>query len=125
MLSKISTNNISNSFTTSAFLDLETRVYGDNWSIPYKRKEVSKPIFGTKLNFYSGDELLGRCLLSAIKLALVDTADQDEHCKKFMEILIPDTFRKVEENKTFLFLFNSSFSYNVHIMLIIGMLKFN
>ena len=27
----------SNSFTTSAFLDLETKVYGDNWSIPYKR----------------------------------------------------------------------------------------
>lgn len=23
------------------------------------------------------------------------TADQDEHCKKFMEILIPDAFRKV------------------------------
>ncbi len=27
-----------NSFTTNAFLDLETKVYGDNWSIPYKRK---------------------------------------------------------------------------------------
>ncbi|CAF0760097.1 unnamed protein product [Rotaria sordida] len=26
-----------NSFTTNAFLDLETKVYGDNWSIPYKR----------------------------------------------------------------------------------------
>lgn len=33
----LSMNN-SNSFTTSAFLDLETKVYGDNWSIPYKRK---------------------------------------------------------------------------------------
>ncbi|CAF5191980.1 unnamed protein product [Rotaria magnacalcarata] len=31
-----STNNF-NSFTTNAFLDLETKVYGDNWSIPYKR----------------------------------------------------------------------------------------
>jgi hypothetical protein len=29
--------NNSNSFTTNAFLDLETKVYGDNWSIPYKR----------------------------------------------------------------------------------------
>lgn len=28
----------SNSFTKNAFLDLETKVYGDNWSIPYKRK---------------------------------------------------------------------------------------
>jgi ubiquitin carboxyl-terminal hydrolase 9/24 len=114
-----------NSFTTSAFLDLETKVYGDNWSIPYKRKGICKRIFEIKLNFYSGDEVLGRCLLSAIKLALAGTADQDEHCKKFMEILIPDAFRKVEENKIFLFLFNSSFSYNVHIMLIIGVLKFN
>jgi hypothetical protein len=30
------------------------------------------------------------------------TADQDEHCKKFMEILIPDAFRKVEEEDIFL-----------------------
>ncbi|CAF1420031.1 unnamed protein product, partial [Adineta steineri] len=74
----LSMNN-SNSFTTSAFLDLETKVYGDNWSIPYKR-----------------DEVLGRCLLSAVKLALAGTADQDEHCKKFMEILIPDAFRKLQ-----------------------------
>ncbi|CAF3340980.1 unnamed protein product [Rotaria sp. Silwood1] len=26
-----------NSFTTNAFLDLEIKVYGENWSIPYKR----------------------------------------------------------------------------------------
>jgi hypothetical protein len=32
------TMNNFNSFTTNAFLDLETKVYGDNWSIPYKRK---------------------------------------------------------------------------------------
>jgi len=69
----------SNSFTTSAFLDLETKVYGDNWSIPYKR-----------------DEVLGRCLLSATKLALAGSADKDEHCKKFMEDLIPDAFRKLQ-----------------------------
>jgi len=31
------TTNDFNSFTTNAFLDLETKVYGDNWSIPYKR----------------------------------------------------------------------------------------
>ncbi|CAF5191777.1 unnamed protein product, partial [Rotaria magnacalcarata] len=68
-----------NSFTKNAFLDLETKVYGDNWSIPYKREEV-----------------LGRCLLSATKLAVAGIADQDEHCKKFMEILIPDAFRKLQ-----------------------------
>ncbi|CAF0953347.1 unnamed protein product [Adineta ricciae] len=81
--SSISSDDLSmtnpNSFTTNAFLDLETKVYGDNWSIPYKR-----------------DEVLGRCLLSATKLALAGTADQDEHCKKFMEILIPDAFRKLQ-----------------------------
>ena len=31
------TTNDFHSFTTNAFLDLETKVYGDNWSIPYKR----------------------------------------------------------------------------------------
>ncbi|UJR13683.1 hypothetical protein I4U23_000695 [Adineta vaga] len=81
--SSISSDDLSmtnpNSFTTNAFLDLETKVYGDNWSIPYKR-----------------DEVLGRCLLSATTLALAGTADQDEHCKKFMEILIPDAFRKLQ-----------------------------
>ncbi|CAF3766292.1 unnamed protein product [Rotaria magnacalcarata] len=73
-----STNNF-NSFTTNAFLDLETKVYGDNWSIPYKREEA-----------------LGQCLLSATKLALAGTADQDRHCVKFMEELIPEAFRKLQ-----------------------------
>ncbi|CAF2054268.1 unnamed protein product [Rotaria magnacalcarata] len=82
-ISDMSTDDLSmnnpNSFTKNAFLDLETKVYGDNWSIPYKREEV-----------------LGRCLLSATKLAVAGIADQDEHCKKFMEILIPDAFRKLQ-----------------------------
>ncbi|CAF1372553.1 unnamed protein product [Rotaria sordida] len=69
----------SNSFTTSAFLDLEKKVYGNTWSIPYKREEN-----------------LGRCLLSAIRLALDGIADQDEHCKKFMEALVPEAFRKLQ-----------------------------
>ena len=41
--------NNSSSFTTSAFLDLETKVYGDNWSIPYKRSFLSSGLF--QLNF--------------------------------------------------------------------------
>jgi len=36
-----------NSFTTNAFLDLETKVYGDNWSIPYKR--MSRKRFPMKI----------------------------------------------------------------------------
>jgi len=62
--------NNSNSFTTNAFLDLETKVYGDNWSIPYKRKLNENKIFLIEVCFYSGDEVLGRCLLSATKFAL-------------------------------------------------------
>ncbi|CAF4112559.1 unnamed protein product [Rotaria sp. Silwood2] len=68
-----------NSFTTDAFFDLETKVYGDNWSIPYKREEA-----------------LGQCLLSATQLALAGTADQDKNCVKFMEDLIPEAFRKLQ-----------------------------
>ncbi|CAF3804516.1 unnamed protein product [Adineta steineri] len=71
-------NNDSNLFTTGAFLDLETKVYGENWAIPCTREEP-----------------LGECLLSATKLALVGTADQDESCKKFMEVLIPEVFKKL------------------------------
>ncbi|UJR33560.1 hypothetical protein I4U23_020999 [Adineta vaga] len=67
------------SFTTNAFLDLETKVYGDNWSIPYKR-----------------DESLGQCLLSATKLALEGKADEDKNCVRFMEDLIPEAFRKLQ-----------------------------
>ncbi|CAF2060526.1 unnamed protein product, partial [Rotaria magnacalcarata] len=69
----------SNSFTTSAFLDLENSVYRDKWSIPIKREQN-----------------LGRCLLSATRLAVDGIADQDEHCKKFMEILIPAAFQKLQ-----------------------------
>ncbi|CAF4179815.1 unnamed protein product, partial [Adineta steineri] len=71
-------NNDSNLFTTGAFLDLETKVYGENWAIPCTREEP-----------------LGECLLSATKLALVGTADQNKSCKKFMEVLIPEVFRKL------------------------------
>ncbi|CAF0751200.1 unnamed protein product [Adineta ricciae] len=67
------------SFTTNAFLNLETKVYGDKWSIPYKR-----------------DEALGQCLLSATKLALEGRADEDKDCIKFMEDLIPEAFRKLQ-----------------------------
>ncbi len=63
------TTNDFNSFTTNAFLDLETKVYGDNWSIPYKRS--SKRNISIIFNLFRlGEEALGHCLLSATKLAL-------------------------------------------------------
>ncbi|CAF1250021.1 unnamed protein product [Adineta steineri] len=71
-------NNDSNLFTTGAFLDLETKIYGENWTIPLKREES-----------------LSACLLSATNLALLGIADEDECCKKFMEVLIPEAFRKL------------------------------
>ncbi|UJR18179.1 hypothetical protein I4U23_005079 [Adineta vaga] len=70
--------NDSNLFTTAAFLHLETEVYGDDWNIPFKREEE-----------------LGQCLLSATKTALVGTADKDECYERFIEVLIPEAFRKL------------------------------
>ncbi|CAF1012699.1 unnamed protein product [Rotaria sordida] len=68
----------SNSFTSEAFLDWEKTVYSHDWSIPFKH-----------------EELLGQCLLSATTLAHAGIADQNENCKRFMEILIPDTVKKL------------------------------
>ncbi|CAF3468624.1 unnamed protein product, partial [Rotaria sp. Silwood2] len=88
----------SNSFTTSDFLDLEKKVYGDKWPIPYKRKFNTNEYFASKcfICSYLGEGNLSRCLLSAMKLALDGIVDQDEHCKKFMEALIPEAFRKLQ-----------------------------
>ena len=54
--------------------------------------------------------------LSDFSAGILGTADQDEHCKKFMEILIPDAFRKVDEHTSWpgaCIRFRLAFSYNV------------
>ena len=99
----------------------------------------SVTIFDDRYHFFCvlGEEALGQCLLSATKLALVGEikifaysflfdlfispigiADQDECCKKFMEVLIPEAFKKVRCFSLFDFHLISSLnsSYNVRIM---------
>ena len=65
-------------FPVTHLYELETRVFQDNWSIPYKR-----------------DESLGKCLVAAEKLAREGLLEQDDHCKKFLERIMPEAFRKL------------------------------
>ena len=54
------------------------KVFQDNWSILYKR-----------------DESLGKCLVAATKLAAEGLLEQDEHCEKIIERVMPEAFRKL------------------------------
>ena len=65
-------------FPVTHLYELETRVFQDNWSIPYKK-----------------DESLGKCLIAAEKLARDGLMEQDDHCKKFLERIMPEAFRKL------------------------------
>ena len=65
-------------FPVTHLYELETRVFQDNWSIPYKREES-----------------LGKCLVAAEKLARDGLMEQDDHCKKFLERIMPEAFRKL------------------------------
>jgi len=65
-------------FPVTNLYELDSRVFQDNWSIPYKR-----------------DESLGKCLVAATKLATEGLLEQDEHCKKFIERVMPEAFRKL------------------------------
>ena len=65
-------------FPVTHLYELETRVFQDNWSIPYKREES-----------------LGKCLVAAEKLAREGLLEQDDHCKKFLERIMPEAFRKL------------------------------
>ena len=65
-------------FPVTHLYELENRVFQDNWSIPYKREES-----------------LGKCLVAAEKLARDGLLEQDDHCKKFLERIMPEAFRKL------------------------------
>ncbi len=65
-------------FAVAHFYELETRVFQDNWSIPYKT-----------------DESLAKCLESAAKLAREGNLEKDEHCIKFVERVLPEAFNKL------------------------------
>ncbi|XP_064607447.1 ubiquitin carboxyl-terminal hydrolase 24-like isoform X2 [Liolophura sinensis] len=65
-------------FPVTNLYELEGRVFTEHWSIPYKREES-----------------LGKCLLSATRLADAGLADSDENCKRFMERCMPEAFQKL------------------------------
>ncbi|KAM9762188.1 ubiquitin carboxyl-terminal hydrolase 24 isoform 4-T4 [Menidia menidia] len=65
-------------FPTTNLYELESRVFTDHWSIPYKREES-----------------LGKCLIASTCLARHGLADADENCKRFMERCMPEAFKKL------------------------------
>ena len=65
-------------FPVTNLYELDTRVFQDNWSIPYKREES-----------------LGKCLVAATRLAEEGLLEQDENCKKFIDRVMPEAFKKL------------------------------
>ncbi|XP_023195305.1 ubiquitin carboxyl-terminal hydrolase 24 isoform X2 [Xiphophorus maculatus] len=65
-------------FPTTNLYELESRVFTDHWSIPYKREES-----------------LGKCLIASTCLARHGLADADENCKRFVERCMPEAFKKL------------------------------
>uniref|UniRef100_A0A8B9K9Q5 Ubiquitin carboxyl-terminal hydrolase 24 n=1 Tax=Astyanax mexicanus TaxID=7994 RepID=A0A8B9K9Q5_ASTMX len=65
-------------FPTTNLYELESRVFTDHWSIPYKREES-----------------LGKCLIASTSLARLGLADADENCKRFMDRCMPEAFKKL------------------------------
>ncbi|XP_022656846.1 ubiquitin carboxyl-terminal hydrolase 24-like isoform X2 [Varroa destructor] len=65
-------------FPSSYLQDLQSRVFVQDWSIPYKE-----------------DEALARCMHATIRLVEAGTADSDESCRQFVEHVMPECFRKL------------------------------
>ncbi|KAK1795882.1 hypothetical protein P4O66_008991 [Electrophorus voltai] len=65
-------------FPTTNLYELESRVFTDHWSIPYKREES-----------------LGKCLIASTSLARLGLADADENCKRFTDRCMPEAFKKL------------------------------
>ncbi|XP_035031705.1 ubiquitin carboxyl-terminal hydrolase 24 isoform X5 [Hippoglossus stenolepis] len=65
-------------FPTTNLYELESRVFTDHWSIPYKREES-----------------LGKCLIASTCLARHSLADADENCKRFIDRCMPEAFKKL------------------------------
>ncbi|KAA0708793.1 Ubiquitin carboxyl-terminal hydrolase 24 [Triplophysa tibetana] len=65
-------------FPTTNLYELESRVFTDHWSIPYKREES-----------------LGKCLIASSCLARMGLADADENCKRFIDRCMPEAFKKL------------------------------
>lgn len=66
-------------FPYDALIQLENNVFTDNWSIPYKK-----------------DEWLERLLVSTIALLKEGLAELDPSCKKFLDRVLPEVYKKVK-----------------------------
>ena len=81
----------SETFATDAFLDLEKRVYGDNWSIPYKRKSPNSFFLSTEMNVRkkSKSRKEKKSMTDGITIALKNSEDEKEinrwECDKIIE----------------------------------------
>jgi ubiquitin carboxyl-terminal hydrolase 9/24 len=60
-------------------IQLENSVFTENWSIPYKK-----------------DEWLDRLMGSSIALLKEGIADSDQNCKRFLDRVLPEVYRKVK-----------------------------
>ncbi|KAG1652915.1 Ubiquitin carboxyl-terminal hydrolase 24 [Nymphon striatum] len=65
-------------FPTTHLYELESRVFTDQWSIPFKKEES-----------------LGKCLTCAIRLAQEGLSEADENCKRFVDKTMPESFKKL------------------------------
>ncbi|XP_062568779.1 ubiquitin carboxyl-terminal hydrolase 24-like [Saccostrea cucullata] len=65
-------------FPVTNLYELEGRVFAEHWSIPYKKEES-----------------LGKCLLAATRLAEANLTEGDEHCRRFLERCMPESFQKL------------------------------
>uniref|UniRef100_T1IKX5 ubiquitinyl hydrolase 1 n=1 Tax=Strigamia maritima TaxID=126957 RepID=T1IKX5_STRMM len=65
-------------FPVANLYELESRVFVESWSIPYKREES-----------------LGKCLLATIRLSKEGLCNADENCKRFVERCMPEAFKKL------------------------------
>ncbi|GFQ83735.1 ubiquitin carboxyl-terminal hydrolase 24 [Trichonephila clavata] len=65
-------------FPTTNLYELESRIFTDQWSIPFKKEES-----------------LGKCLLSATQLAEQGLCEVNDSCRKFIEHVLPEAFKKL------------------------------
>eukprot|EP00105_Crassostrea_gigas_P001822 XP_011414140.1 PREDICTED: ubiquitin carboxyl-terminal hydrolase 24 [Crassostrea gigas] len=65
-------------FPVTNLYELEGRVFAEHWSIPYKKEES-----------------LGKCLIAATRLAEANLTENDEHCRRFLERCMPESFQKL------------------------------
>ncbi|XP_015922706.1 ubiquitin carboxyl-terminal hydrolase 24 [Parasteatoda tepidariorum] len=68
----------SDEFPTTNLYELETRIFTDHWSIPFKKEES-----------------LGKCIISATQLAEEGLCEVHENCRRFIERVLPEAFKKL------------------------------